>query len=110
MKFTNFYDHPTDQNYRIFHYFEPEKADYFEELLKKEGIKYIRESEVNSAGNTCHLFGIRREFYAEARKLNYLVWARYRRPMIDNAFLRYALIIIVFGMVGIAIWRYIVSY
>ena len=46
---TNNFEHPTRPGYFVFRFREKVRADYFEELLKKEGV-WFEKSEAGNSG------------------------------------------------------------
>ena len=49
---TNYSDHPTRPGFVIFKFFKLERAEYFEELLKKENVWF--ESSINESDKTIY--------------------------------------------------------
>lgn len=108
MRFTNYFDHPADNRYTVYQYHLTEHADYFEELLRDRDVPFERFLDTES-GDPKILFGIKKTFYSEAMYCNNMCHAKYRKPFIPVKWLRYALLIFVFGMIGLAIWGFIRS-
>lgn len=103
-RFTNYYDHPTNKRYKVFHFRKKEMADFFQQLLEKENIPFERDD--GDPGEEVILFGIKKEFYERTVKLNFLAWGKHRKPLIRNKAAGWMLILICFTIIGIAIWRY----
>ena len=97
----NWEEHPTDNRYFIFRFVKEPQAKHFEELLKKNELPFEMHRE-----EEFELFAVNRSDFDKARKLNYLVMAAHREPMIANAYLRYGLVLLVLVAVTIAIIGY----
>ena len=73
----------------VFFYTEENHALYFKELLKEKQIAY--EYQLDEEEGKFY-FGIKKNRAKEARKLNYLVFAKYRKPFIQSPMLKYGLV------------------
>lgn len=104
VRFTNYFEHPSDNRYLIFAYKEKLHADFFEKLLDEEKIEYERYFEEEDQE---FLFGIAKRYQDKAINCNFLTHAKYRNPMIRSSFLKYALLIITFGIISIALIGYL---
>ena len=94
---TNWKEHPTDSRYFIFRFNKVELAENFEQRLKTERVEYHAHEEDGQ-----FMFAVISNDLQKARKLNYLVMAEHREPMIANGFLRWALVLFVIAAVTIA--------
>lgn len=103
MNLTNFYDHPQDNRYLVFKFFDENVRDAFELTLNDKGIYFERDDDVNEAGNAVTYFGVSKTYKDEAIKANYEAFGQFRKPMIPNPILRYGFLIFVFVVVVIAI-------
>jgi len=99
---TNYFDHPTRPGYTVFKFFEKQRADYFEELLKKENSWYETSFEDDSE-KTIYLFGIRKGDHQKAMNANYLVSGKFRKKTISNSYVRILIFIIALGAIALAI-------
>ena len=108
LKFTNFYVHESDERYIVYEFGIEERADYFESLLKDREVIYERHLETES-DQPIILFGIHKRYRQESDRCNYLTNAKFRGPLIPNLFARYALLIVTFGLILLAIIGYFVS-
>jgi hypothetical protein len=97
----NYSDHPTRVGYTVYRFFEIERANYFEELLKKDNISF--ESSIEENGNTIYLFGIKKGDSKKAMNANYLVSAKFRNKIIPNIYFRWGIILFAIAMVSLAI-------
>ncbi|PCI97450.1 MAG: hypothetical protein COB15_07750 [Flavobacteriales bacterium] len=98
---TNYSDHPTRIGYTVYRFFEKERADYFEELLKKDGLYF--ESSIEEHENTLYLYGVRKGDSKKTMNANYLVSAKFRNKIIPNIYLRWGVIIFFIAALAIAI-------
>lgn len=101
LNITNYSDHPTRIGYTVYRFFEKERADYFEALLKKENVYF--ESSVEEDDRTLYLFGVKKGDSKKAMNANYLVSGRYRKKIIPNIYLRWGIILFATSMVILAI-------
>jgi hypothetical protein len=101
LNITNYSDHPTRIGYTVYRFFEKERADYFEELLKKDSIYF--EYSIEEHENTLYLFGVRKGDSQKTMNANYLVSAKYRNKIIPNAYFRWSVILFFIGVLALAI-------
>ena len=97
----NYSDHPTRVGYTVYRFFEKERADYFEELLKKDNVSF--ESSIEESENTLFLFGIKKGDSKKAMNANYLVSAKFRNKIIPNIYFRWGIILFAITMITLAI-------
>lgn len=102
----NYKVHPSNQNYHVFSFNTIEEADMFGEELAKQNI-WFEQSEEEVKGGTLHLCGVNKTDYQKAMKVNYLVSAKYRNPIINNKFLRIMLITLTASLVTLGIIGYV---
>lgn len=105
---TNYNDHPTRKTYTVFHFFNQERANYFEELLQQEDIWF--ESEIETRPNkTIYFFGVKNGDLKKVERLNYLVSAKYRNRIIPNRPSRWFLYLLTLLLFILALLGYINS-
>jgi len=92
----NYVQHPTNQNYIVYRFPDPERAASFEEELTKQNI-WFEKGEAEKRGNTYTLYGVHKKDYKKTEKLNFLVEAKHKKPFIPFKALRY--IVLVIGLV-----------
>ena len=92
----------------VFQYHEPEHADYFEQLLQDRSVPFERFLDTESPTHRI-LFGIKKTFSSDAMYCNNMCHARYRKHFIPIKWLRYAMLIIVFGTLALALWGFFKS-
>jgi len=97
----NYSDHPTRVGYTVYRFFEKERADYFEELLKKDNVSF--ESSIEENENTLYLFGVKKGDSKKTMHANYLVSAKYRSKIIPNIYFRWGIILFAVAMLTLAI-------
>lgn len=99
---TNYNEHPTRKAYTIFHFFNQDRAEYFETLLKETQIWY--ESDIDETPEkTTYFFGVKNADVKKVQQLNYLVTAKYRKPTVPYRPLRLVIYIISFILLGLAL-------
>ena len=99
----NILDHPSNRNMLVFFYTDDEHSEYYKSLLKAEGISFEYQFDDEERK---HYFGIQKLNQKKARKLNYLVFAKYRKPFITSKTAKYLLI----GITSLFIILAIVGY
>lgn len=88
----NYVKHPTNPNYIVYRFPDKNRADSFQIELEQKGIWFER-GEEEKRQRTYHLIGIHKNDYKHTVKLNYLVEAKHKKPLIPFKGLRYGLII-----------------
>lgn len=98
---TNNFEHPTRPGYFVFRFREKVRADYFEELLKKEGVWFEKSEEDDES--PLILYGIKLNDYKKATKANYMVSAKYRKKTISSIYLRIIIYAVAVTIISLAI-------
>ncbi|MBI2279181.1 MAG: hypothetical protein HYU68_00590 [Bacteroidetes bacterium] len=102
LNITNYNEHPTRKAYTIFHFFNPERATYFENLLKEQQIWH--ESDVEETpSKTTYFYGVKNSDFKKVQQLNYLVNAKFRKPTIPFKPLRIAVYLVAIAVLTLAI-------
>ena len=101
LNITNYSDNPTRIGYTVYRFFEKERADLFEELLKKDNIYF--ESSIEEHKNTIYLYGVKKGDSKHTMKANYLVSAKYRNKIIPNIYFRWGVIVFFIGVLTLAL-------
>jgi hypothetical protein len=96
----NYSDHPTRIGYTVFRFHEKERSDYFEELLKKDAIRFEFSYEEE---NNLFLFGVKKGDFKKASHANFLVSGKFRNKIIPNTYFRWGIIIFAALMLLLAI-------
>jgi hypothetical protein len=106
-RITNYYEHPTDNRYVVFHYYKNEQAQTFEDLLLKNNIRFEKHIEDENA--YIILFAIPKTHYKECVKYNFIAIGTHRKPFIPNRYLGYFLILLIAAAITLAIIGYLKS-
>ncbi len=106
LNFTNYQQHPTNEQYVVFHFSGEARGGYFEELLEKNGIAY--EKDVIKE-RSLWLYAVHRRHLTRVEKLNWQVFARYRKPFIPQKGLRVLVIALFLLLVGLALIGYLIG-
>lgn len=101
LDFTNFRDHPTQENAIVFHYYEKERFDYFVNLLVKEGIWH--ETDVDRSQKVIYYVGTKRVDFKRTEYLNNLTIGKHRNKFIADRNLRILVFIISAAVLTLAI-------
>jgi len=101
----NYVQHPTNPKYIIYRFPDKKRADSFQEELEKKGIWFER-GEEEKRSRTFHLIGIHQNDFKVTQRMNYLVEAKHKKPLIPFKALRYGLILISTGLLTLAIIGY----
>ena len=101
LNLTNYSDHPTRIGYTVYRFFEKERADYFEAILRKENVYFEIAEEEHK--NTIYLFGIRKGDAKQAMHANYLVSAKFRNKIIPNSYFRWGVLFFFFAALIMAL-------
>lgn len=99
---TNYTDHPTRENYVVFRFYEENRAQDFEQLLKEQELWYEFTKD-ESEEKILYLFGIRKSDFNQANRNNFLINAKYRKPFISNVFFKWLVLIVTGIFVAAAI-------
>jgi len=88
----NYVKHPTNPDYVVFRFADSKRANSFEEELNKENISFEK-GEEEKRTTTFFLFGIHKRDFKRILKMNYLVEAKHKKPLIPFKAFRYFLIL-----------------
>lgn len=105
---TNFDTHPTRKAYSIFRFYDFNRQAYFEQLLLQDNIWFEKET-YNEDETIWYVFGVRNSDLKKVKHINYLVAAKYRKPIIPNIYFRWILLLVSFGLIALAIIGYFMS-
>ena len=108
LRVTNHQDHPTNPYYKVFFFYTLEEANFFENLLKENNLPYEKDKE-ETRGKTMFLFAIRKTDLKAVDQLNYLTIGHFRKPIFENKFLRYGVIVFGFFLILLGIIGYLFS-
>lgn len=108
LRVTNHQNHPTSKHHKVFFFYIEEQALYFESLLNEKNIWFERDAEDNK-GKQMYLFAIKMTNIREVDRLNYLAIGKFRKPIFENKYVRYAVVILGFLIVLLGIIGYFLS-
>jgi hypothetical protein len=111
MRLTNWYTHPADNRYHVFEFRNVEMAAEFERDLLEAGIEFERapaDSKENDAEPVAQ-FGIHRQAFKSALRINHLLHGRHRGPFIAHTGLRWAMLLLTAGMVLLGLMGWLQS-
>lgn len=103
---TNWREHPTQRQYRVFFFHSFEEGEFFESMLQKHEIWYEK-SEDDTVDRKKVMFAIHNHDMKEARHFNNLTIGKYRKPFIANRMLRFVVVFIVLLFLVLGILGYI---
>lgn len=109
MRWTNWYTHPGDNRYHVFEFRSVQLADEYQRDLEAAGIAFERAPVEQEGDTVVERFGIHRREFQAALKVNHLLHGRHRRPFIAHKGLRWAMLLITAGVVGLAIMGWMSS-
>lgn len=101
----NYVRHPTNPDYMVYRFGDIGRADSFEKALKEAGIGYERASEERKQ-RTYYLFGIHKNDYKKTVRMNFMVEAEHKKPLIPYKAFRFFLIAFSLGAFTLAIMGY----
>lgn len=108
LDFTNWREHPSDNRYNVFFFKTEKESIYFENLLTKNNLWFeanIDEDEPNYQ----FYFAVNKLDTRAIIKLNNRTLGEYRKPSIENNYLRYGLIIMMIIIMTLAVIGYLKS-
>ena len=108
IRVANYQNHPTNDFYKVFFFYEEAQADFFEGLLKEANIWYER-SLGEKKGEPLHLFGIKKKDLNKVYRLNNIAIGKFRRKFVPNKYQRIAVVLVGFIIVLIALIGFIKS-
>ena len=104
--FTNYRDHPEQREYLVVLFYIEEQADFFESLLKQEGLFYERDREEED-DKTTYYFAVKRQDRKRVLYLNNVTIGKFRERFIPSFWLRWIVFIVSAVVVTLAIWGYV---
>ncbi len=101
---TNWQDHPSNRRYVVFKYHRIDQANYFQELLEREGFEFERHDEEER-----YLIVAPKTAEKKLLYLNNLAIGKYRNKFIPNKGFRLLVLIISAIVLGLAFVGFFVS-
>lgn len=105
LKIKNYAIHPSNKSYWVFFYSDLNMAQYFEELLKENKIKFEHHSSEDLVKR--ELYGVHIKDMTKATELNNVAIGKFRKPFIGDPIFRYFLILLSISVIALAIYGYI---
>lgn len=96
----NYTRHPENKEYVVFRFPDIERANSFEEHLTKNKIWFERGAEERKQ-LTYHLFGLHKNDFKRAERINMLVEGKHKKPLIPIAGIRW--FVVLFGMAALTL-------
>ncbi len=87
----NYVKHPSNKDYVVYRFADPQRAESFEKALNSAGI-WFEKSTKEGKQRDYYLFGVHKTDYSKTEKINFSVEAQHKKPLIKIAFLRYFLL------------------
>ncbi|MDB4787201.1 hypothetical protein OAG26_00680 [Flavobacteriales bacterium] len=111
MRLTNWYTHPGDNRYHVFEFRDAVMAEEFERDLVQAGIAFEKAPVEQTESGTGILlqFGVHRSAFNAALRVNHLLHGRHRTPFIPHHGLRWAMLLLTAGMLGLALMGWMQS-
>ena len=101
----NYVKHPSNPNYIVYRFVDPERAASFEWELTELNILFEKSDE-EKRGRTYLLFGVHKNDFKLTEKINYRVEAKHKKPFIPVKLIRYPIMILSAIMLTLAIMGY----
>lgn len=101
----NYTQHPSNPSYIVFRFSDQKRAQSFEEELSKQKIWFEKGEEERRSGQV-HLFGIHKSDYNKVTRINYLVEAKHKKPLIPWKTVRYSFVLIMITLITLAVIGY----
>ncbi len=101
----NYVKHPSNRNYIVYRFVDPERAASFEFELTERSI-WFEKSDEEKRGRTYLLFGVHKNDFKITEKINFQVEAKHKKPFIPFKLLRYPIMFISAIMLTLAIMGY----
>ncbi|GAB5418748.1 MAG: hypothetical protein Crog4KO_05050 [Crocinitomicaceae bacterium] len=96
----NYTKHPENSEYVVFRFPDIDRANSFEEYLTKEKIWFESNSEDHKQ-RTYYLFGLHKNDFKRAERINMLVEGKHKKPLIPVASIRW--FVVLFGMAALTL-------
>ena len=101
----NYVKHPTDSNYIVFRFADQGRADSFEKALVEANVVYEKAEEPKRT-RIMYLFGIHKKDFQRVQKMNFLVEAAHKKPLIPFRIFRWFILLLSITAVTLASMGY----
>jgi hypothetical protein len=108
MGLVNYRQHPTNVNYIVYRFKDIERADTFEENLRKEGLWFERSNPVEDE-KQIYMFAVEKKHFQKSQRVNFSTEAKHKKFLIPNNALRYFFVLIMLSILMLASLGYCVS-
>ncbi|MFK7807192.1 MAG: hypothetical protein AB8F74_05245 [Saprospiraceae bacterium] len=108
VRFTNYFEHPSDNRYMVYVYYLKTHADHFQNLLQDRDVVFERYLDPESERQRI-LFGVSKRYLKDANQCNFLTHAEFRKPFIKNRLLGVTLVVVTLAIIALSIVGYIKS-
>ena len=109
LDFTNWRDHPTNGEYRVYFFYKEEQAEFFANMLKDRNWEFERDTEPLEEGKTRYYFAIHKRYWDQIKDLNNIAIGKYRKRFIPDKIFMWIILVVGFGVLALAILGAIVS-
>jgi hypothetical protein len=101
----NYVQHPSNPEYIVYRFVDPERAASFEKELKDQSIWFEKDIE-NKREKEYILFGVHSRDFKRTDKINFKVEGKHKKPLIPFKGFRYFILILGLGLLILAIIGY----
>lgn len=108
LRVTNYQNHPTNNAYKVFFFYNKEQANYFVSLLKEKNIWFEQDEDVK-ANAPIYLFGIKKKDLEKVHVINNITIGKFREKLIPSKAGRIVVIVIGLSIIIFSILGYFMS-
>ncbi|MDA9299040.1 hypothetical protein N9P79_01580 [Crocinitomicaceae bacterium] len=101
----NYVQHPSNPEYIVYRFVDPERAASFEKELKDQSIWFEKDIE-NKREKEYILFGVHSRDFKRTDKINFKVEGKHKKPLIPFKAFRYFIVILGLGLLILAMIGY----
>ena len=101
----NYVQHPTNQNYIVYRFVDPERAATFEKELTAATIWFEKDLE-SKRQKEYTLYGVHKNDFKRTDKINFKVEGIHKKPLIPFKGFRYFIVLLGLGLITLAIIGY----
>lgn len=101
----NYVQHPSNPEYIVYRFVDPERAASFEKELEAQSIWFEKDLE-NKRQKEYTLFGIHNRDFKRTDKINFKVEGKHKKPLIPFKGFRYFILLLGLGLLTLAIVGY----
>ncbi|MFT6500833.1 MAG: hypothetical protein ACJASQ_000943 [Crocinitomicaceae bacterium] len=101
----NYVQHPSNPEYIVYRFVDPERAASFEKELEAQSIWFEKDIE-NKREKEYILFGVHSRDFKRTDKINFKVEGKHKKPLIPFKGFRYFILIVGLGLLTLAIIGY----